>query len=369
MADDRIDVRGDGRIILFKRSWLKNPKWIARVRVPNGNSYKIQTTKTNDVAQATAIAIQLYEQTYLHVKSGGKIHSKTFTQLFNQWVETEPNPDHVARVRMYALKYFANVKLDSIDSNSFAQYWTYRRTNFTNKKPANSTLVRERVAIAALLRYGKAVKLINDIPDLNPTQITAGPNRRPTLTADEWTTFLKAADRWVADGVNTAVARDRQLAALYFRLLALSGIRVGEARSLRWVDVAMLPSQAAVLTVRGKTGSRQAVTQVGIQPVLEQLRQLTYQRSTSLLFSHPDGKPVHSFKRSFQSIFHAAGLPLNGRSIYSLRHYYATERLSHGVSPFLLARNMGTSVEMLENHYGHVVNSDLAQQINKLSDI
>ena len=36
------------------------------------------------------------------------------------------------------------------------------------------------------------------------------------------------------------------------------------------------------------------------------------------------------------------------RTLYSLRHMYAAFRLSEEVSPFLLARQMGTSVEMLE---------------------
>jgi hypothetical protein len=45
-SDDRIDVRGDGRIILYKREGLKHPKWQARIRVPNSSSYKIVTTKT-----------------------------------------------------------------------------------------------------------------------------------------------------------------------------------------------------------------------------------------------------------------------------------------------------------------------------------
>jgi integrase len=44
---------------------------------------------------------------------------------------------------------------------------------------------------------------------------------------------------------------------------------------------------------------------------------------------------------------------------------YATFRLSEEVSPFLLARQMGTSVEMLEQHYGQVVNRLVATQITK----
>ena len=35
LNEERHDVRGDGRIILYKREGLKNPKWQARIRVPN----------------------------------------------------------------------------------------------------------------------------------------------------------------------------------------------------------------------------------------------------------------------------------------------------------------------------------------------
>jgi hypothetical protein len=37
---------------------------------------------------------------------------------------------------------------------------------------------------------------------------------------------------------------------------------------------------------------------------------------------------------------------------YSLRHTYATMRISEGVSVFQLAANMGTSVEILEDFHG-----------------
>ena len=53
------------------------------------------------------------------------------------------------------------------------------------------------------------------------------------------------------------------------------------------------------------------------------------------------------------------------RTLYSLRHMYAAFILSEEVSPFLLARQMGTSVEMLQYHYGQVVNRLVATQITK----
>ena len=45
----------------------------------------------------------------------------------------------------------------------------------------------------------------------------------------------------------------------------------------------------------------------------------------------------------------------------------ATQRLQDEVLPYLLAKQMGTSVKMLESHYGQVVNSLVAREITKTS--
>jgi integrase len=42
------------------------------------------------------------------------------------------------------------------------------------------------------------------------------------------------------------------------------------------------------------------------------------------------------------------------RSTYCFRHTYATFRLSEGVDVYFLAKQMGTSVKMIEDHYGHI---------------
>jgi integrase len=43
------------------------------------------------------------------------------------------------------------------------------------------------------------------------------------------------------------------------------------------------------------------------------------------------------------------------RTLYSLRHYYATQMLTHSlVTAYQLAEYMGTSVGMIKKHYGHL---------------
>ena len=58
----------------------------------------------------------------------------------------------------------------------------------------------------------------------------------------------------------------------------------------------------------------------------------------------------------FKSLLEAVGLEKDthgdNRTIYSLRHTYATLRLQNGTNLYWLKKNTGTSVAMIERHYG-----------------
>jgi integrase len=55
-------------------------------------------------------------------------------------------------------------------------------------------------------------------------------------------------------------------------------------------------------------------------------------------------------RREWHPALEAAGVP--SRRIYDLRSTFASNALAAGVSVFELARIMGTSVRMIERHYG-----------------
>ena len=166
-----------------------------------------------------------------------------------------------------------------------------------------------------------------------------------------------------------------------------TGLRVGELRKLKWGDLRGIEdgdTKYVVAEVQGKTGGREVVCQKGTGKLFNQIIDL---RSAELkqrfpddpekwnphrgelVFCHPDGTEIKTFKRSFHSLLEFANVPImkNGtaRTIYSLRHLYATQRLYEDVSPFHLAKQMGTSVEMLEKHYGQTITSSAAAQITK----
>ena len=51
------------------------------------------------------------------------------------------------------------------------------------------------------------------------------------------------------------------------------------------------------------------------------------------------------------------------RTLYSLRHTYATLALAKGVDIHTLARQMGTSVKMIENHYSKLTPMMSAEEL------
>lgn len=393
--DERIDVRGDGRIMLYKRPGLKNPKWQVRLRIPGAKEYKIVSTRTAKLSAAEAFAQNLYDDLSLTIRGGGSIRSKTFNQVFHEWAASiqlmenvrlrESKSGTVERVRRYAVQYFGTKKIDEIKSSDFQHFWHWRKENYAKVCPSNNTLGRERTAILAVFKYAERFGYISKIPQSSAP--AAKPERRPTFTRQEWTTITDKMDDWERDGQNKAIYRDRYLAKRYFQVLVNSGVRVGELRKLCWKDFWEAETDSGIQVgadVRGKTGSHQVVWQKGAGKMFSELMSL--QKSdfeklnpnsdkkwkldrNRLVFCHPNGKPIQTFKRSFHSLLEFADVPIlrNGkaRTIYSLRHYYATDRLYEEVSPYLLSVQMGTSVEMLEKFYGQTMTRLAATQITK----
>jgi integrase len=79
-------------------------------------------------------------------------------------------------------------------------------------------------------------------------------------------------------------------------------------------------------------------------------------RSPMLLFPSANGGyfDLHNFRnRNWRPAQRAVGItPL--RRVYDLRHTFATFALRAGISTFDLSRYIGTSLAMIDRHYGHL---------------
>jgi hypothetical protein len=74
------------------------------------------------------------------------------------------------------------------------------------------------------------------------------------------------------------------------------------------------------------------------------------------LLAMPDGSRIVTMIDQLDAALKEAGLQRNSfgekYSIYSLRHFYAVNALRNGVGVFEVARNMGTSVQIIQEYYG-----------------
>lgn len=384
---DYLDLKGDGRIVLYKRANLKNPKWQVRISVPNSTGYKVKTTGTTDLDDAKRFALNLYDDLRITVMSGGSLNPKTFKDVFEEWEKsvTTMGPTRrggswdptIHRIRTYALKFFGTMKIDEIGASEFGDFWVWRKLNYSIRAPSNATLKRERTSILTVFNFAVMRGYIQKVPSSDPPQSRS--ERRPTFSLEEWKRIYRSARKWVKEGEKLATWRDRFVAQQYFLILANTGLRVGELRDLQWGDIRTVKTDDGPRLIgevrRGKTGSREVAFQSGTEDYIERLRDLRRNElgeeppRDGLVICHRDGRPVATLKRSFRSLLKFADVPIEkdglNRTVYSLRHFYATQRLSNETNPFLLAKQMGTSVEMLEKHYGQTVTSALAAQITK----
>jgi integrase len=150
---------------------------------------------------------------------------------------------------------------------------------------------------------------------------------------------------------------DAELGASYGPLVPLgaaTGLRPQELASLERRDV---DRTGRLLTVRGtKTaGSRRQVPLTG--RALAALERIPARLASPLLFTAPEGGPVgldNFRKRVWTPAVDASGISTPAR-LYDLRSTFASNALHAGVTVFELAKVMGTSVRMIERHYGTLV--------------
>lgn len=166
---------------------------------------------------------------------------------------------------------------------------------------------------------------------------------------------------WLAKAKGPQQQYSRQLLHDYVLVLALSGIRVGEANELKVRDVQPIKDdegrENVQLHIRGKTGARVVVPHIDAKAIIDALlARRGNPDADDWLFVMNDGSKIDNLRDQFDRMLEEYKLTHNAagakHSLYSLRHFYAVRAITRGVDIYTIARNMGNSVQVIEEYYG-----------------
>jgi hypothetical protein len=88
-----------------------------------------------------------------------------------------------------------------------------------------------------------------------------------------------------------------------------------------------------------------------------------------MVFSNGEQPSSRSLTKLFSERLEQVGVKEKeqlSRTLYSARHTFATHYLRAQVSANLVAKQMGTSIQMIDNHYSHVLAEDVAEAFSRV---
>jgi integrase len=367
----------DGKITLYIRE--KSEYWQVRFLLPN-KEYMRLSTGEYDLERAKTQAVILYETFKTKIKMGTPLRVKTFGDVArlvlkdiraskqqNKFKKTYR--DYVFVIQKYLLPFFGNKNIAELTAEDITEFEAWRESQM-GKIPKASTEQNHSSAYNRIMNFARSMAYIPSDKPIPPMKIT-GPKgqARPAFTQQEIYYLLDYMKTW-EEADDVFYPENRKLCRCYVEFLINTGVRHGtEALPVRWKHLQwhyIKDKKYLKVWVSGKTGPRFLIAKHAFIETLtrlykwqglkyETLDDLMNARLDKLVFVTPDGYQPRDFRTLFVSLMKCSNLLKNEadqtRTLYSLRHTYATIALSEGVDIHTLARQMGTSITMLEKHY------------------
>jgi len=325
----------------------------------------------------------------------------------------------------YFKAYFGKRKLDSITSEVADGYWVWRKNYWIEgegkkavvknprrrglgnrgtgnhaKVPALKTLQMEQVALNQFFRWAFEKRRLMRYRVTLSVPISSkkdNEGRRATFDNHEWNILTRNLQSWAecvgkfkGERLNAYHKHQRAQIRYFVLFIASTGIRPGtETRFMKWEDISFFKDtdgdEKATIRIRQHTKKGVQRTVISMPSVVEWLKEWRaisrFNGDQDLVwyghYSHEGTQsPATDMNKSFQSFLRLVtykgrtnGLLDDGdnrrRSLYSLRHFYATQRVLNGVEYETLRKNMGTGIMQLQKHYDWVETRQKSVELTK----
>jgi integrase len=378
---------------LFRRN--RSGFWQVHYKIGSSKTWYRKTTGTADLTEATQIAEDIYHEARVLDKRGLAVVSKKFkavAEIVSNRLKAEVKAgtgkksyaDYYRAIDGYLIPFFGKFNIDRITPDVVSDFHRWRTEKVGYELKA-STQNNHNAALNCVFDYAIEKKYMTESQRPSLKNTGAANATRGIFSTDELIelqTFIKG---WMHATKNIKSQQLRELLGLYITFIACTGVRPGtETKELKWKHIEFIqkPTMRVIhITLpQGKRGTRQLIARNELWPLLDKLRQLqpeyakltleqlVAKKEDKLLFRMRDGNRPYDLVGAFADCLEAAGMSKGdqdgkSRSLYSLRHYYATQRVLEGMSFGQLANQMGTSILMIERHYSHLKPLMIAEQL------
>lgn len=297
-------------------------------------------------------------------------YATTWLHRRKPFLRTGPFANYEQAFRLHLLPRFGTLTLDQIDRGAVKDLLAEKLTSGLSR----STVTRIRLALKWVMEDAVEDGLIHQ----NPAAV------RMRFAGGKQTNVKAFTQAQLILALESCRARVPERFVLV-HLLAMTGLRLGEALALKWEDIDW--TGRTVRVCRGwthsrieqtKTGQERAVDLAGV--ILDDLR--AWDASTKArAMADGDERPEWIFpsnrtdepmahstvSRDFKVALRAAGLATH-YTPHSLRHTYASLLLSAGESPYYVQRQLGhATMTMTTGLYGRWLPAGNPEAVDRLA--
>ncbi|MBR0954966.1 site-specific integrase [Bradyrhizobium canariense] len=364
----------DGKLTIFRR----NGTYYARLRLSPGK-YVTRSLKTTVEEIAVQAGRRLLFQLEHRAEQGLPPKSKSFSAVIDDYIRFRER-DHahgktsagmlrqIRRVSKFWREYAGQLAVEDIDDKVMREFIPWRRDYYASfdalpknakRHPSDKTLQWDMMLGKAIVKW--AAELRGNKPPITVSFTPKKKRVRPAFELWEFRQLWRTLCRRIKDSRDDRTRKSRELLRIYVLILANSGFRPGEANNVGVRDVHPFKDDKGRsnyrFVVRGKTGERDVIIRSAANKRVDKyLTKRRLEDPNGLLFVMPDGSEIITLIDQFNAALRDAGTLKSSfgekYTIYSLRHFYAVQTLRNGVGVFEVARNMGTSVEVIQEYYG-----------------
>ena len=387
---------------LYKQ--VRSPYWWVNIRIDG--QQKRQSTKVrieDDVTGekgARDAAIEISTESKFKVEHGIDLSNKpTFHQVADNVINAinskavikEQDKSHISVINNYLKPYFKRISIDRVDRHQIYKFYCWRE----EKSKAEVSLTQKRVTNKALMMiFDLACDLgyikQYDIPQLPKIKVKPSVGK-DSFNKDELTRIHGDFEGFIKDARNKKSLEVRQLLECYVHFLSGTGARPGkEVLSLTYGDVGWERINNKVVwyaTIRkgkvaGRMGNRKIILSdraidalnkiVELRPYFEgkSLSNVVKNYKSKVIFVADYRGTPPDFIKPFDQYMTYLGMADKNHTLYSLRHTYITINLLSGVIPRrAIAKQCGTSEDMIERYYDHVLTLDYADELKQSDNL